>query len=258
MALRGNKVSKPQTETTDQETQETSTQETETMTETQPDVETKEVVVKEAQQVAVLPEGVMPSIASLADKWDPNEMGNMFSRIKASNGNLNSDGVSFGEYIDVQVYSHSPRWFVTPISEQGDTEAAKFCRASYDGTTILDRDSGDSMTIAEYTDGVEGYEFRTGKYQDLYCIIFGADKNADKAMDLNIVQVSVSPTSVKGFTSFMMQTKLSVLRGQMLATHQNCMRVSAVAQESKKGSYTSTAFGAVPIDVVSVYTPIPE
>lgn len=264
MALRTNKVTKPETPTeptteaplTGTENRPEETMNEETMTEEKTVETTTEVAVRQEANVVVT--GTVPSITSLANAWPPEDFGNVFPRIRASSGSLMNEKTSFGEYIDVQVLSHSPRWFVTPDSKPGDDEASKLCRASYDGKVILDRETGEPMTIEEYIESVPDYEFKVGKYHDLYCLIFNSAKNTEAAQDLNIVQVSVSPTSVKGFTAFMMQTKLSVMRGQMLATHQNCMRIFAEAVSNKKGDYTMMRFGASPLEVLANYTPIVE
>jgi hypothetical protein len=255
MALRTNKVVKPETVADEPEikTEEVMTEKT-----AETPVTTTEVAVKTQAAPPAVAKGEVPSITSLADAWPPEDFGNVFPRIRASSGSLMNEKTSFGEYIDVQVLSHSPRWFVTPDSKPGDDEASKLCRASYDGKTITDRETGESIAIEDYIASVPNYEFKVGKYHDLYCLIFNSAKNKDAATELNIVQVSVSPTSVKGFTAFMMQTKLSVMRGQMLASHQNCMRIFAEAVSNKKGDYTMMKFGATPLDVLADFTPVVE
>jgi hypothetical protein len=223
------------------------------------EVETQ-VAVKEQAAPPAVQGTAMPSIAELENKWNPEEVGNLFPRIIGTNGALFSDGVSFGEWIDVQVYSHSSRLFITPVADQSDKDAKFYCRASYDGKTIPDRDGGDPMTIDEYAESISDTyeEVKRSTYHDVYCVILGADKNADKAAASNILQLSISPTSIKGFKAFMLQTKLAVLRGQMIPSHQNCLRVHAVPMSKNGQNYVMTSFSAIPLDVVKGYTPIPE
>ena len=252
MAIRTNKTAVPETPETVVETQEAETP-----------VETKEVAVKEqAAPPAVQAEksAAMPTIAELEDRWNPAEVGNMFNRIIGTNGALFCDGVSFGEWIDVQIYSHSSRTFITPVADQNDKDAKFYCRASYDGKTIPDRDGGEPMTIEAYAESISDTyeEVKRALYWDAYVVILGADKNVEKAVNSNILQLSISPTSIKGFKSFVMQTKLAVLRGQMLPSHQNCVRVSAIPMSKNGQNWIQMAFSAIPLDIVKGYTPIPE
>jgi hypothetical protein len=56
------------------------------------------------------------------------------------------------------VLSWNERWFITPVtSDKNKAGANKFCRASYDGETIPDRDGGPSMTIADYIEELKEF-----------------------------------------------------------------------------------------------------
>jgi hypothetical protein len=116
------------------------------------------------------------------------------------------------------------------------------------------------MTIEEYAESIKDTyeEVERSIYRDVYCVVLDADKNADIAVSSNILQLSVSKTAVKGFLAFVRQTKLSVLRGQMLPSHQNCLRVTAIPMERDGKNWVQMGFSAIPLDVVKGYTPIPE
>ena len=200
----------------------------------------------------------MPSITSLANAYDPEEYGNLFPRLVGTNGGLVCDKKPFGEFIDIQVISHSDRWMITPKAEQTDQDAKKMCRASYDGKTIPGRDDEEPMLIEDYKKEIiaKGYEVnRVTKYRDIFCVVFNCEKNLDIAEEKGIIQVSVSPTSVKQFKAFTMQTPLFISRGKMLKTHQNCMRIVADPHDGDI-SYTLMEFKVTPIDVVKQYTPV--
>jgi hypothetical protein len=258
MGLRTNKTVVPQEETT--VNQEPETKKEETMPET-PAVETKEVAVKPPAEVpTVAGERVAPSLTSLENKLNPEEFGNLFPRIVGSNGAAcvsGTGGVNFGRFIDVQVLSLSDRWMVTPDADQKDKEAKKFCRASYDGKTILDRE-GNSQTIEDYITSVDKYEFNaTSKYRDIFAVIFSAEKEVEKAKALGIVQISISPTAMKQLKAFTMQTPLFIMRGQMAKTHQDCLRIAAEPKTNDSGNnYTIFDFQCVPMDVIAGYTPV--
>ncbi len=231
----------------------------ETRVEATPEI--KEVAVKAKQEVAVVTDDA-PSLASLEDAFDPIEFGNTFPRVVGASGGVKCDTLQFGEYIDIQVVSKSDRWMVTPKASQSDKQAKRLCRASYDGKAIPAVSEPEHILIEDYIDGEmaeAGYKpNNVGKYKDLYALIFSADKNVEEAEELGLVQISVSPTAVKALNAFIMQTKFKVKRGQMLASHQNCIRVQAEARSGDSGDYTVLTFKTVPIDVVKTYTPITE
>jgi hypothetical protein len=202
---------------------------------------------------------VAPALTSLENAYDPEEFGNVFPRLVGANGAIcvSGDTLNFGEFIDVQVLSHSDRWMVTPDADAKDKQAKKFCRASYDGKTIPDRDGGPSVTIEDYIASVDGYEFNpVSKYKDIFALVFNSHKNAEEAAEKGIVQISVSPSVLKDLRAFMMQTKLAVMTKRMLPSHQNCLRIRAEAKSNDNGNYTVLKFEHVPLDVAQLYTPV--
>ncbi len=219
---------------------------------------TKEVAVKKkAAPPAAVDNQVVPTIQELADVMDPLEFGNIFTRIKGQNGAiLTADGeTNFGEYVDVQIMSHNDRWFITPDTKE--KSARKLCRASYDNKFIVDSESGEEILIEDYTDSIDKYDFKKGKYKDIFAIIVNAEKSAEEGEAIGMVQISVSPTAVKTFVSFYTQAKLSVMRGAMQASHQNCMRVYAISKNTTDGDgYTIMGFKPVPVEVTETFTPV--
>lgn len=214
---------------------------------------------QEAGDLATSTGPVMPTLMKLKDAMDPEVYGNIFPRIKGSNGGLNTDAGTFGTFIDAQVHSWSKRVFITPVAPDGDKQARKYCRASYDGKTIPGRNDIPRMTIEDYTESVaDKYEeFKRSDYLDIYVTIFNAEKGQEIADNLGIFQVSVSPTAISAFNAFCMQAPLTVARGAMLASHQNCLRILATAQKTEdKQDYVRMAFSPVPLDIVTLYTPI--
>ena len=229
-------------------------------------VQTREVTVKkEATPPAVLAD-VAPSLASLDRYFDPVKYSGVFPKIVGSNGSILADNLSLGEFIDVQVVSISPRWSVTPKAKQTDKAAKKLCRYSFDGKTIPDRDGGSSMDITDWIKEIEatpdadnsGKNYKANsvqRYLDVFCLIFNADKNSDKAMDLDIVQVQISPSAVSTLERLIIQTKITIKRGRMLPSHQNCIRIEAEAHTGDI-SYTLLKATVVPVGEVVDYTPI--
>ncbi len=270
MAIRKNKTTKPEEATETQEDAanteasqpvETTTEETpteETPAEAKP--ETKAVVPKQA---AAPPAQLVnaPSLMSLRNAMDPNEIGNVFKRLVGSNGAImeSQDKYILGSYVDVQILSTSDRWFVTPDADmKKDPESSAFCRASYDGKTIQDGD-GNSMTIEEYTDSIQEYDFNEPKkYLDIFALVIHTQdvKMEDDALAWGIVQISLSPTAVKGYRAFEMQGKLNVARGVVKPNQQNCVRFTAKIKSSKTNTWTAIEAANIPHADIVDYVPI--
>ena len=260
MALkRNNKVEPVKKEVQESRPEETEPQEA--PKEAPNETPTKEVAVKESSEV-VIHTTDMPSIESLKDSLDARDFGNLFPRIVGSNSMLickkGTEQKSLGTFIDVQVISTSARWMVTPKSEPGDKKAQKLCRASYDGKVIPGWDGEPDMPIEEWIQEIKNAGYppnNVSKYTDIFCSIFNAEKEAKYAEEVGIVQVSVSPTAVKTLRAFTIQTPLMIARGQMLKTHQNCMRITSLGITGDT-NYTVLEFTTVPIDIVTQYSPV--
>ena len=203
-----------------------------------------------------------PSITSLHNALNPEDIGTAFKRIVASNGGCeeSSSKVDLGKYMDVQVLSVSTRYMIVPVADDKDKTARKFCRCSYDGETIFNSD-GDAITIDEYIESVSDVypEFQPlKKYSDVFgLILHTADKAFEEtAKGWGIVQISVSPTAIQSLNSYSMQTKLFIARGQLPTEKQNCIRVNAVKKSNDANSWTVFDFGLVPAEDMETCTPI--
>lgn len=255
MAIRtGSKVVVPSDENTQEEVQ------AEVETKAEPEVETpkaeKQVAVRKPTAApAVIEEGKVPSFKQLENAMDPEEVGNTFVRVIGANGNIQtSEGLLFGEHIDIQVLSTSTRYMVTPEADPKDKEARKFCRASYDGSNIVDQD-GNLQTIDDYIAENERFypKFKKSKYLDVYAIIFNAHKNKEAAEAAGIVQISVSPTAAKPFNAFFMQGVLAEKRGLLPPSHRNCMRIKAEPKTKDTQNYTILLPELCPADALDGY-----
>jgi len=218
------------------------------------------VVRKQAAAPAVAVEEA-PSLISLRDAFPGNEFGTAIPRLVPASGKVKIAGTTtmLGTFIDIQVISVSDRWMVTPVADQKDKEARKFCRASFDGSTIPDRDGGASMTIDEYTKSVDEYEeFDVKKYLDIFAIIIrsGDEVFQEKVEQMGIVQISCSPTTIAPYTAFEKQTPLMLARGMMVKSHQNCIRLNATAKSNESSDWSVFEFNVVPLKDLEGYTPI--
>ncbi|MEN8210050.1 MAG: hypothetical protein ABFR50_12450, partial [Candidatus Fermentibacteria bacterium] len=213
--------------------------------------------------VAAEPGTPAPSMMELANAIPSGEFGNNLPRIVSASGKIkvSGDNTILGEHMDIQLLSSNDRWMVTPVADQKDKEAKKFCRASYDGKTIPDRDNpdGEGQLIEEYTDGCKKYdEFKVSKYLDLFCLVVstGDPDMTAKAQGLGLVQVSISPTAIGPYMSFARQGNLTVMRGLMTSDKRNCFRIRAEARSSDTSDWTVFVFEPTPLEELADYTPV--
>lgn len=241
--------------------------ETTAVPETKPEVP---VVQSAFAPPAVSTGAAAPTFESLRNRLDPVSYGNIFPRIVPGPGLIQTDSkIQLGTYIDIQVVSISDRWMYAPEADmKKDPGSKNYCRASYDGKNIPDRDGGPSMTLAEYEEFAaelrrarkeEPYtRWKLSKYLDIFGVIFNAEPSKlEIAMNLNMVQASVSITAIKGFNAFFVQSQLSVARGRLPADKQNCMRIGVKAMTNNRGDdYSILIPELVPLDILAKYTPV--
>jgi len=224
--------------------------------------ETVPAVQTQAAPPAVAGPNNVPSLESLKDKWPTEEVGNVFPRAVGSQGAIIVDNLVFGEYVDIQVYSHNTRYMVVPISKiPNDPKVKPLCRASYDGKNVHDRESGQEISIDEYAASIKG-QFPDGvkvsKYHDIFASVFSCHKNLEAAKGKAVIQLSVSPTAIKDWFAYCKISRFRELRGVVLPTHRNCVRVTAEVKMKEGQQFTIMTFGPVPLDVLAGYTPILE
>ncbi len=197
---------------------------------------------------------------ALQNTMDPAEFGTNLERLVPASGSVKIAGTNkiLGKYVDVQLVSSSDRWFITPVADPKDKEARKFCRPSYDGETIPDRD-GQTQTIQEYIDSVEEYEkFEVKKYMDLFVLMINAgDKDMQPIVDaMSLTQVSISPTAVPVYRTFEKLGKLRVMQGITKVETQNCFRITALPKSKDSQEWTVFEFNAIPHVDLGDYVPI--
>ena len=211
-----------------------------------------------------------PTPESLRNHLDPVTYGNVFPRIVPGPGLIQTDSkIQLGTYIDIQVVSISDRYMYAPEADmKKDPGSKNYCRASYDAVSVPDRDGGPSMTLAEYEEFAaelrrarkeEPYtKWKLTKYMDVFGVIFNAEPSKlEIALNLNMVQISISTTAIKAFTAHFMQIPLSVARGRLPADKQNCMRIGVKAMTNNRGDdYSILIPELVPLDILAKYTPV--
>lgn len=177
-------------------------------------------------------------VLPLTDKKDalpPVEFGTL-PRLKAKSGEIfDEENNSLGKEIEITLVSFNDLYNVNP----GDSDAdSKLCRFSYDNVVLND---GSGITVAEHIKHLkdEGYENACSKhYVELVALLNDAGEENENIGSM--VQISMSPQSVKSFDAYRMQSMVKVAKGTLSADNIGDIRVSA--KNKTFGAYTFTMF----------------
>lgn len=133
-----------------------------------------------------------------------------FPRVTVDLGGFMLDKEEIGSEIKIELLSWNFRYMVTTGSN--DEEAKKKVKVSYDGETIVG--TGESVKSAVEAFKEEGYEDAECKgYADLWgSLAVKSGKEIDEA-DRPIVQVQLSPESLKKFKAFQTEVGFKQARG---------------------------------------------
>jgi len=161
----------------------------------------------------------------------------MLPRVKASNGNcMDGDGKSLGVEIAIQVLSWNRNYIAGPCSNDAPTELVKYSvdRESFeDGTGFLDTYIAD-LRAAGWADAC------VKEYYDVVAVLAKAEKDSELVGEM--VQLQLSPTSVKAFNGFRLQTAFKIARGLLSAASIETIIASAEVVSSKGNTWTKFAF----------------
>lgn len=132
-------------------------------------------------------------------------------KVTVDRGGFEVEKKELGENITIELVSFNDRYVLTP-GVDGE-EAKKLVKYSYDGVHVAD-DSG--MLVKDYIDFLkeEGYPRAEAKrYIDLWAMLMSSDKTGDIAEDdRELVQVQLSPTSVKEWSKMLLQASIKANR----------------------------------------------
>ena len=133
-----------------------------------------------------------------------------FPRVTVDQGGFNRDKTNFlGERIEFQPESWNFVWLVT-TGEKNNKEADKLIRTSYDGVNITDGGTVDEYLKQLKLDGYKSAE--TKKYVEMYGMLVARTEKGIRteipAEQRKLVQVSVSPQSVKTWAGFILSSRM--------------------------------------------------
>ena len=136
--------------------------------------------------------------------------GNM-PKLVADRGGFELEGKSYGDHITIELVSFNERFVLTP-GVDGE-EAKKLLKYSYDGLTVADEPG---LQVRDYIDYLksEGYgKADAKKYIDLWALIVSSEKGGEIAdEDRELVQVQLSPSSVREWNKMQLQASVKVSR----------------------------------------------
>jgi len=159
------------------------------------------------------------------------------TKIKASNGNcMDSDDNVLGDTIDVQIMSWNRQFVVGPCDNNAPSELVKY---SHERAQFEDGSGSLNDFVQELRD--EGWVNAAVKeYYEIVGVLLKAGKKSDLVDEL--VQLQLSPTSVKSFEGFRLQTAFKIARGLLPENAAEEVTVTAEVVTSRGNSWTKFNF----------------
>jgi len=153
------------------------------------------------------------------------------------------DKQEFGDWVDFQIFSYNRRWLLTTGEDTSDKEAGEYLRTSYDGKTVEDEVMSASEYIAYLKD--QGYsKARIREYIDLWGFIRNSEKLGLAGDDeVEMIQLQLSPSSVKNFTGF--QVKLGVKGAMTGKEASDTFRATIDRREWEGNKYAAIKFSTI-------------
>lgn len=200
--------------------------------------------IARAQATSVVVSGPMKAIlADLQGALPAVDFG-VLPRLTGSNGNvLDSDKKPMGTWIKLKLISWDKQFVVSPGDDSDEAKA--LVRYSRDGVTI-DETGEDVKQYLDKLRTTDGYDDASVKE---YCELIGILEAAEKANDAvgQMVQVSLSPQSRKGFEAYRLQRSVLVKMG----------RATQEGSEDLKITTELKTFGANTFTLLKIAADIP-
>jgi len=188
----------------------------------------------------------------LVDAIPPVDFG-ILTRIKPSNGTiLTGENEDLGKTIEIELYSISHKYVTSPVGN--NKEARKLCKFSPDPDTIPGywddeeeewvNDGVTTTTTKDYIAWLKSEHSYTKASTKHYLELLGMlrDADADNEAIGQMVQISLSPQSVKQWTGFSLHTTLKVNSGQLSADEAKVFKITAKAQSFDSNNFTIFTF----------------
>lgn len=175
---------------------------------------------------------VQLALKEYQDALPPIDFGTL-PRIKASQGALICDDEVLGKQAEVSIVSFNNSFAITPNENNADSS---YCKFSYDNNELND---GSGTSVQDHLAYLrsEGFANAASKrYVEVVCMLDDADEDHDEIG--NMVQLSLSPQSVKQFERYQLQTTIKL--GKNEVTPEQASRVVLTAKTKTFGKNTFT------------------
>lgn len=150
--------------------------------------------------------------------------------------------VKYGEYVDFEIYSFNNRWLLS-TGEDSD-EGKELLRTSYDNETV----ENEALSVRDYIQHLkdEGHkDAKSRQYIDLWGFIVNSEKEGEVSDDdKEMIQLQLSPSSVKLFTAYQLQAGIKASMGGKQPS--DTVRATCENKEFKANKYAQIKFSAVP------------
>lgn len=200
--------------------------------------EVASTAIAKAQSTAIAAatkiKGAFADLQNTISLEDVESMGvGAFPRVTVDLGGFMLDDQEIGSEIKVELLSWNFRYMVT--TGANDEEAKKKVKVSYDGETVAD--TGEAIADAVQAFKEEGYEKAGCKtYVDLWGSLCNKKGVELDEADRPLVQIQLSPESVKKFKAFQVELGFKQARGLVGAT-------PSITLKAQRGEWKGNRFG---------------
>jgi len=158
-------------------------------------------------------------------------------KLKTTNGNVqDSDNKLLGDHINIQILSWNKQYVVGPCANSAPAELVKY---SYDREAFADG----SGLLDDYVAELKADNWNNAavkEYYEIVCVLTGSAKPSDLIGEM--VQLQLSPTSVKDFEGYRLQTAFKIARGLLPEDAAANVTVSAEVVTAKGNTWTKMNF----------------
>lgn len=193
------------------------------------------VVVQESHAIAK-PRNAMVKLYDDLENVFVAEFG-VLPKIKASNGNcMDSDDNLLGDSLDVQIMSWNKQFVAGPCDNNAPSELVKY-------SLVRDFFEDGSGSLNEYIQELKQEGWANAAIKEYYEIVCVLNKAAKKsALVGEMVQLQLSPTSVKSFSGFRLQTAFKIARGLLPESAAEEVTVTTEVVTAKGNTWTKFNF----------------
>jgi len=205
--------------------------------EVEPKREEKAVAVKK-KAAAPAKVGIVKPLDAFENALPPIDFGTL-PRVNAKQSEIYCEDGSLGKNIEVTILSFNNSFAVSPNDNAAPKDACKF---SYDGVELND---GSGTTVAEHLAMLkeDGWEKAAAKrYVEVIAMLDDAETDSEEIGGM--VQLSLSPQSVKQFDRYQLGCMVKLAHGTIEAESLSRMRVTAKVKTFGSNTFTMMQFSS--------------